>query len=693
MNLIKMKLHPYKSSAILFFLFFISPGAFSQVRERLPLNKGWDFHFAYDVRRDALKEKVDLPHTWNRADEVTAVKMDYKRDAGIYEKKLDVKKEWREKRLFLFFEGTNSTAQVFVNQHLLGEHTGGYTAFCLEITDAVKYGEENLLTVEVNNAYNRHVLPLSGDFNIYGGIHRPVSLLVTDKNCITPLDFASPGVYLSQKNVSGSSAEVEVLTKLSLSSPGYPLSVKTSILDAQQKIIAEKVTLLTKAADSVKQNIVISKPHLWDAKTDPYLYQAKVQLIQDKKVIDEIIQPLGLRYYHVDPEKGFFLNGRYLDLYGVCRHQDVADRGSALSEADHEKDMGLIKEIGANALRLTHYPHSEYFYDLCDQNGLVVWTEIPFVGPGGYTGPGYIKSPALEQHAKEKMRELIRQNYNHPSIIFWGLFNELKLDYDDPVPFLKELNAVAKQEDPSRLTTCASFGSEPTFNEVSDVIAWNKYFGWYGGKPEEMGKWTDMMHQKFPEKPIAISEYGAGASIHHHQEILEAPQASGNFHPEEWQTYYHEKNWEILKARPYLWGKFIWVLADFGSSIRNEGDTPGINDKGLVTYDRKTKKDAFYFYKANWNPEPMLYITERRNQQRTKSITSVKVYTTAPYAELTVNGKLIGKKAKDEMNTIRWEGVKLSEGVNKIQVKSTVKGKVLLDNCEWELIPAQHKSQ
>jgi len=640
----------------------------------------WNFYFASDVSKNITKTPVTLPHTWN-ADEVMSGKP-YTRTVGNYEKKVIFPNAYRDKRLFLRFEGVNSVANVLVNQKFVGKHTGGYTAFCLEITDWVKLGEENLITVQASNAYNLEVLPLSGDFNVYGGIHRPVSLIITGKSNITPLDFAASGVYLIQKKVSDQSAEIEVLTKLSLQNPDN-LAVKTTLRDAKGVIIAEKSQSVQ--ADEVRQNFTLTQPHLWQGKADPYLYQVTVQLLANHQLVDEVVESLGLRYFHLDAEKGFFLNGKYLDLYGFCRHEDVQGKGSALHKTDHERDMTLIQQSGATALRLTHYPHSEYFYKLCDTNGLIVWTEIPLAGPGGYTWTGYVKNPATEANARQALQEMIRQHFNHPSIVFWGLFNELRLDFDDPMPFLRELNELAKQEDPTRLTTCATFLENDTYNTVSDAIGWNKYYGWYGGNPAQMEIWADEIHQKFPQKAICVSEYGAGASIQHHQEEAKPVVPASRFHPEEWQTAFHEGNWQALQKRPFIWGKFIWLLADFGSYIRSEGDTLGINDKGLLTYDKQTPKDAFYFYQANWTDTPLVYLTEKRNKVRHKSLTDIKVYTNLPEAELFVNGKSIGKKGKDDLRRVVWNQVPLQKGMNKISVKAYHKKQLLQDEAEWEL--------
>ena len=654
------------------------------VREVIPLNSAWEFHYNYDVSQTPKKQTVDLPHTWD-AGEVEKGVLNYERGTGIYEKKILVDVNKKDKRLFLYFEGANSVATLFVNNRFVGEHKGGYTAFCFEITRFVKLGAKNHVTIQVSNAYRTDVLPLTGDFNIYGGLHRKVSLLVTSKNCISPLDNASPGVYLVPTNVSSKKAEVNVVTKLSTTYTDS-LAIKTTIFDNRHRIATTTTTALTsRDKDGLSQSIIISNPHLWNGKADPYLYKARVQLLYKDKVIDEVVQPLGLRYFSVDAGKGFFLNGKYLDLHGLGLHEDVAGKGSALTSADLYKDMQLIKEVGATALRFTHYPHQQYLYELCDSTGVVVWSEIPFVGPGGYTGAGYIKTPEFHQQAKQVLTEMIRQNFNHPSVCFWGLFNELKLDYDNPVPFLDSLNVIAKTEDPSRITTCASLKDDDTYNGVSDVIAWNKYFGWYGSSFGDLGVWADNTHSRFPQKPFAISEYGAGGSPFQHQENVTQPSPTGRFHPEEWQTLFHEQSWKQLVARPFVWGKYIWVLADFGSSVRTEGMANGINDKGLVTYDRAIKKDAFYFYKANWNPKPMIYIAGRRNADRKETIAQIKGFSNLGKAELFINGISVGTQTNDGLNRMIWERVQLHKGKNIIKMTAKQKGKTVEDTCEWIL--------
>ena len=657
-------------------------------RQVLPLNADWRFHFGADTRKAPTTDTVDLPHTWN-ADEVYTATFDYYRGTGVYQRTLAAPAAWAGKRLFLRFEGVSSTAQVLVNQRWAGEHAGGYTAFCIEITDLVRAGEDNLLTVMASNAYRADVLPLVGDFNVYGGIHRPVSLIVTEPDCVSPLDYASPGVYLTTTSLTAQLAEVVVRTKLSLTDTvgAVPLSVLTTVFDADGREVATQTTAAPAGATEVQQALTIREPHRWHGTADPYLYRARVQLRRGGTVVDEVSQPLGLRTFRVDADRGFFLNDEYLDLRGFCRHEDVAGRASALAPADHARDLALALEAGATALRLTHYPQSQAFIDGCNSAGLVVWSEIPLVGPGGYPGAGYLAHPGLEAHGRQVLTEMIRQQYNHPAVAFWGLFNELKLDYDRPDAYVRSLDSLAQREDSTRLTVLATFQADTVFTDLSDVLGWNKYFGWYGGRPSQLGDWADRVHALLPTRPVSVSEYGAGGSARQHANDTLPADPNSRWHPEGAQARYHEGSWAELQSRPFLWGKYIWVLADFGSGVRAEGDTVGINDKGLVSYDRSVKKDAFYFYKANWNPAPMLYLADRRYVERTEATTTVKVYSNLPNVTLSVNGRTIGSRAPDATHVARWREVRLRPGENVVEISGESGGEVLRDRCNWELRP------
>lgn len=670
-------------SVVLFMLYGMS--MFAQ-RQDILLNNDWNFRFSHQVQK-GTEVRVDLPHTWNAQDALSG-KIDYKRGIGNYEKNLFIRPEWKGKRLFIRFEGVNNIADVFINRRHIGEHRGGYGAFIFEITGKVEYGKENSILVRVNNGEQLDIMPLVGDFNFYGGIYRDVHLLITDETCISPLDYASPGVRLIQDSVSHRYAKVRATVDLSNGSSGnQKVELNVRLLDGQ-RVVKEGTKNVNLSGNEVMQQELtfeIDQPHLWNGRQDPFLYQAEVTLFRNGQMVDRVTQPLGLRFYRIDPDKGFFLNGKHLPLQGVCRHQDRSEVGNALRPQHHEEDVALMLEMGVNAVRLAHYPQATYFYDLMDKNGIIVWAEIPFVGPGGYNDKGFVDLPAFRANGKEQLKELIRQHYNHPSICVWGLFNELTELGDNPIEYIKELNVLAHQEDTTRPTTSAS-NQMGDLNFITDAIAWNRYDGWYGGTPADLGKWLDRMHKDHPEICIAISEYGAGASIYHQQDSLVKTVPTSWWHPENWQTYYHIENWKTISSRPYVWGSFVWNMFDFGAAHRTEGDRPGINDKGLVTFDRKVRKDAFYFYKANWNrEEPMLYLTGKRNTVRTQRLQTITAFTNLSGAELFVNGKSYGKAIPDSYAILEWKNVELEPGENEIKVVSTNKKLPLNDSFHCRL--------
>ena len=670
-------------SVVLFMLYGMS--MFAQ-RQDILLNNDWNFRFSHQVQK-GTGVRVDLPHTWNAQDALSG-KIDYKRGIGNYEKNLFIRPEWKGKRLFIRFEGVNNIADVFINRRHIGEHRGGYGAFIFEITGKVEYGKENSILVRVNNGEQLDIMPLVGDFNFYGGIYRDVHLLITDETCISPLDYASPGVRLIQDSVSHRYAKVRAIVDLSNGSSGnQEVELNVRLLDGQ-RVVKEGTKNVNLSGNEVMQQELtfeIDQPHLWNGRQDPFLYQAEVTLFRNGQMVDRVTQPLGLRFYRIDPDKGFFLNGKHLPLQGVCRHQDRSEVGNALRPQHHEEDVALMLEMGVNAVRLAHYPQATYFYDLMEKNGIIVWAEIPFVGPGGYNDKGFVDLPAFRANGKEQLKELIRQHYNHPSICVWGLFNELTELGDNPVEYIKELNVLAHQEDTTRPTTSAS-NQMGDLNFITDAIAWNRYDGWYGGTPADLGKWLDRMHKDHPEICIAISEYGAGASIYHQQDSLVKTVPTSWWHPENWQTYYHIENWKTISSRPYVWGSFVWNMFDFGAAHRTEGDRPGINDKGLVTFDRKVRKDAFYFYKANWNrEEPMLYLTGKRNTVRTQRLQTITAFTNLSGAELFVNGKSYGKAIPDSYAILEWKNVELQPGENEIKVVSTNKKLPLSDSFHCRL--------
>lgn len=642
------------------------------------LTDGWELSAVSDVMRKPTTVPVSIPHSWNLEDVFNGP--DYKRTSYIYTHDLRKDSQMQGKRVFLKCDAVNSHADIVVNHRWIGEHKGGYTAFCFEITDYLNDGD-NTISIVASNAYRTDVLPLGGDFNVYGGITRPVHLIITGQDCISPLDHASDGVYVHQNLVNAKEAMLTVETVLSRKANNDGESLKASLIDRDGKVVASSAVAVPRAGQqqSISIPLTIGNPHLWNGRKSPYLYTVKVELLHSGNVIDEQTVATGLRSFSVDAAKGFFLNGEHVDLHGVCRHEEGYKTGGLYNEAAMRKDARLVYDLGSTGIRLVHYPHSRYDISQYDSLGIVVWSEL-LPGPGGYRLPGYVANPAFEESVMNNLEEMIKQNYNSPSICFWSLFNELSHRYDSPDEYLKKLNARAKELDPQRLTTMGICYDQDKFQGISDLLAWNKYYGWYNGKGG-VGDFFDKAIVDANGQPVGLSEYGAPASIHQHgfEKIV-----SNDIHLEEYQAKVHEDNWRDLAVRPKVWCKFIWQFADNPSAIRNEGDAKGINDKGIVTYDRKTCKDSYYFYQANWSSEPMACIAARRYTQRPDSITDIKVYTNQKDVTLWVNGKKIGKARPDSIHRAVFKDVELKRGENTISIKA---GKCA-DSCVWTYDPS-----
>ena len=585
-----------------------------QLRQQSFLSEKWDFRLDRDEAEDVW-EQVDVPHTWNATDGTSP---DYYRGDGTYRYTLSVSPAMMKKRIFLRFEAASQKAEVKLNGQEVGEHVGGFNAFCFEITPYVHAGE-NLLEVAVSNRKELDIAPLEGDFTVFGGIYRPVSLLLLPKACITPLDYASSGVYVSQQ-VGERRADLSVVTKVDNGLKRVKeLSVKTDVFDAAGKLVATATT--SQATEG----------------------QARLD---------------------------------FTNRLTVNRHQDRPDKGWAISSADHREDMSLIKEIGANGIRLAHYPHSDEFYTLCDREGMLVWAEIPLVGKA-------LDTPEFTENMKTELTELIRQNFNHPSIFCWSLCNELSKG--DVKGLISELNSVSHREDPGRLTVLAANVEKRPENAVPDIMAFNTYPGWYWAEPSEMKSTLERWNRQCGNKGIAVSEYGAGANVWHHwQTGKKTPKADGVFHPEEWQATVHEQTYDAIKRSGFAWGSFVWNMFDFASASRNEGDMPGMNDKGLVSYDRKIRKDAFYFYQSEWSEEPVVHIASRRDVARRDSLTDVKVYTNCETVRLKVNGKDCGSPERNGSICI-WRKVGLKHGENQVEAFGHRGGQEFSDRCKWVL--------
>ena len=587
------------------------------------INQNWAFSLdAKSVPAEYPSEwkALDLPYTWNGEDGQDGGN-DYYRGKGYFAKELSASDFDENDVHYLQFDGVNSSAEIYFNGKKIAEHHGGYSTFRVKVED-IK--EKNLLVVVADNSANDRVYPQTADFTFYGGIYRDVKIVGVDKNHFD-LDYCgAPGIKVTPE-INGKDAKVEIETYFDCKTA----KVKYEII-ADGEVIAEKT-------DDNDAELEIKNVHLWDGVKDPYLYTAKATLIVDGKEVDEISTRFGCRTFKIDPEKGFILNGREYPLRGVSRHQDRPQIGNALLYEHHKEDIGYILEMGANTIRLAHYQHSQDFYDLCDESGLVIWAEIPYISR--HMANGY-------DNTISQMKELVSQNYNHPSIVVWGLSNEITIaGATDPhlIKNHKDLNDLCHKMDRTRLTTIASVtmcSIDSEYVHISDVLSYNHYFGWYGGSTEMNGPWFDEFHKKYPKKPIGLSEYGCEALDWHTSDPVQGD------YTEEYQAYYHEELIKQIADRPYLWATHVWNMFDFAADARAEGGENGMNHKGLMTFDRKYKKDSFYAYQAWLSDKPMIHLCAKRYIDRVEDKTKVTVYSNCDEVELFANGVSVGKQKK-----------------------------------------------
>lgn len=686
--------HPISFFTLWLCLCALSNALGQSPRSVIPFNDNWQFKKgAHDYTKDpgfitADWETIAVPHTYNRTD-MQLDKNFYTGDA-FYRKTFTIGNERKDKRIFLRFEGVGSVATVYLNGKYLTEHKGSYSAFAFEITNSLMYGQENTILVKTNNDARKDVLPINQFlFPIYGGIYRPVSLIITSKVNISLTDYASPGIYITQKNVSVKQADILVKAKLENKEKTMKvITVQTSIRDASGKqvlLTKKEVKVSPQGMTFVEQPFSIRKPHLWNGIKDPYLYTLTTSLWDGETELDAVTQPLGLRHFELRAGEGLFLNGVKYPMYGVTRHQDRWEYGNALSHEQHAEDMNLIKEMGATTIRLAHYQQAEDMYTLADKMGFLIWAEIPFVN-----------NTSMEEgeNAKQQMTELIRQNRNHPSIYIWGMHNEVySKTKDEHVPVLtRELNDIAKTNDPDRLTAAVSgYGEmERPANLAADVQGMNRYYGWYEGKIGDLEQWVRGLEKEYPGYKVMLTEYGADGNMDQAAEDLPEVQdinpVSGKFFPENYQTETHIQQWAIIEKHPYITASYLWNMFEFAVPMWNRGGVNARNLKGLISFDRKRKKDGFYWYKANWNPEPMIYIANRRDNQRTKAQTKVQVFANLDKITLLVNDKeVLGKQGVNQKHWV-FEGVVLQKGANKIIATGEAQGKVIKDEMEWELV-------
>lgn len=723
-------------------------GAFLAGRQVYNINNGWKFFRGTNNGaqatsfNDASWSSVNLPHTWNAQDGQDGGG-NYFRGDGWYRKNIAWTDSYEGKQVYVEFLAANTVATVYLNGIELGTHIGGYSAFRFDLTDHLVKGN-NVLAVKVNNQHSEQIIPQRADFTFYGGLYRDVSLIVTDPIHVDVLDVnseensAGTGLRLTTTNVSKDKATLKVESVIVNDSnsskqvtvsanlhhpdsfeeiPGIdPIFDVKDMYDPNGTVVSSDTKTVTIGAGQTyaySWTYEVKNPHLWDGLEDPYRYEVDMTVTVDGQIVDTLSDYVGFRWFRADYNTGFYLNGRSYPLRGVARHQDKEGLGNALSKQDHNEDFAMIYDIGANTVRLAHYPHDPYVYEICDRYGIVVWAEIPFIDELGGTGD-LLKDGTdtrdndrkmFFEYTEQQLVELIRQNYNHPGIFMWGLQNEVLRnaspgnnrdnggEEDQTIAMLMQiLNNRAHQEDPSRLTTQAT-DKDQYDDWASDIIAWNKYPGWYGNRSNELGKIMDDLHKKDP-RPFGMSEYGAGAHITQHEEPADKENDTGcsmSYQSEEWANEAHEYFIEDINAREYIWGTYIWNMFDFFCDGRDDGcGYPGLNTKGLVTADRTTKKDTYFLYKSHWSSEPTAYITSRRFTQRQYDKIQVKIYSNCESVELTVNGQVIGTmtaaqaKSSTQEHVFLWRDVELTKPLNTVSIKAIhADGTVVTDQVEW----------
>ena len=624
-----------------------------KVRTRINWNENWEFCKG-ELGENPEFEVVTLPHTWNAFDGQDGGN-DYYQGVAWYQKTFLVDGEWKD--IYVRFGAVSKMAEVWCNGNYVGKHCGGFSAFTVRLTPFLQEGANEIL-VKADNSNELPIYPHQADFTFFGGIYRDVELLCFDKEeHFDVATFGTDPVFIKPQ-IDGT-----------VSVEAYAIGGKYAllqILDREGNCVAESEKTCSEATmqkeEKVELVVKVNDPHRWNGTKDAYLYEAKVALFDEaNELLDEMSSKFGFREFAVTPDKGFFLNGVSYPLRGVCRHQDREDMGWAITEKEQYEDMSLIREIGANTVRLAHYQHASFFYDLCDQNGMVVWAEIPFISV-------YDTRKEADENLISQMRELVLQNYNHPSICFWGIANEVGIggETEQMYEILRKLNQLTKELDASRLTVIANVGmtktSSPLFH-ITDVASYNEYKGWYEGTREDHGAFCDERHGEIPDVPLAISEYGADSVLTWHSE---EPKLKD--YTEEYQALVHEAAEASFEERPYIWATWLWNMFDFAADARDEGGCKGRNNKGLVTYDRRVKKQGFYFYKACWSKEPFVYLCGKRFKKHAADKITVKVYSNQNQVELIVNGRhvetLCGK------TIFEFKNVSLQQRYNEVLVKT-----------------------
>ncbi len=612
-------------------------------------------------------QTVCLPHSWNAVDGQDG-NGSYDRGCYWYAKTFTTPKQpLVGGRVYVEVLAAGQQATIYVNGQKVTYHEGGYSTFRADVTDLCKDGEDNLLVIACSNELKDSVYPQSADFTFYGGLYRGVNLISVPDAHFDLDYYGGPGIMVTPKPA-GADATFEMETFVKGADENF--TVMYSVTDADGNEVASAV----RPADSTKVTVIVPDAKLWEL-DDPYLYTVTATLQRRNEEYDVVSARVGVRSFSCDPDKGFIINGVETPLRGVSRHQDMLYKGNALSKEDHYHDAELIKELGANTIRLAHYQHNQYFYDACDELGFAVWAEIPFISV-------FNKDPEAHQNCISQMKELIVQNYNHPSIMFWGISNEILIGgiSEQLVANHKELNDLVHEMDPTRLTTIAHVTMTPVESEmhgITDIESYNHYFGWYGGDMKDNGPWMDNFHQVHPDICLGLSEYGCEGIITYH-----GPNPACKDYSEEYQALYHEHMAKMLDERPWIWSSHVWNMFDFGCAARDEGGVAGRNNKGLMTIDRKTKKDSYFIYQAYWSKKPMIHVCGRRYAQRAGETTEIRVYSNQPEVSLYLNGELVETKQADKVFVYE---VALADGFNTVVATAgDLKDSITLEKVEKE---------
>jgi len=645
-----------KTITLWFCLLLLAPAAaFAQGRQAIALDVGWLFHKVGDHGW----QPVTLPHSF-----------DAYRGPSWYRRTLHLSQKRDARRHILEFDGAALVAQAWINGRLAGRHAGGFARFRFDITDLLEAGENDIVVL-VDNSTDTGLAPLGGDYTMFGGLYRPVRLVTTNDVHFDMLDEGGPGVYFKTSGVSPQGAALAWTARIRNDRPGTVRAVVTARLrDAGQREVAtvrKAVTIAGRGIAEISLAGELATPHLWQGIKDPYLYTSEAELAIDggkPATADRLSFQVGIRDIRLDPQRGLLLNGARYSVHGVNVHQtSLPGKGIAATEDDIDADYRILSDLGVTGLRFAHYQHPQRAYDLADRAGWLVWTELPLTA--AVNG-----ADAFLANSAQQLRELVRQNSNHPSVMVWGLGNEIYQSDAASAHVLSSLQRLAQQEDPSRPTVYANCCGPIDGPQAShtDAVGSNVYFGWYEGEFGDLGPFLDANRTKRPATPLSVSEYGAGASVLQQEDPPRRPQPAGRWHPEQYQALYHEAAWRQLSERPWLWATFVWAGFDFPSIGRNEGDAPGFNDKGLVSFDRQVKKDAYYWYQANWSSRPMVHITSRRRLHRTEAAMQIKVYSNQPSVRLRLNGIDLGEQPVVG-RIANWQ-VHLAAGVNQVEASA-----------------------